>query len=108
MITRNGVCYDFNLSHYRATVDGTTFVFSSQLHMDKFLNKLKENRETINRSLSNRFNVHVDVSALADVVLYKKIETRGFLIVTEDKELWQNKSLKYVGGKVTPLNSNGQ
>ena len=108
MLTRNGVCYDFKLSQYRATIDGTTFVFSSQLHMDKFVNKLKENRDTINRSLSNRFNSHVDVSALADVVLYKKIETRGFLIVTEDKELWQNKNLKYVGGTVTPLNFNDQ
>lgn len=108
MLTRNGVCYDFKLSQYRATVDGTTYVFSSQLHLDKFMSKYRDNRETVNRSLSNRFNVHVDVSALADIVLYKKIETRGFLIVTEDKELWQNKSLKYVGGQVTPLNSNGQ
>ena len=107
MITRNGICYDFNLSTYRATIGNLTFVFSSQLHLDKFLAKLEDNRKTINHSLTKRFNYHVDVHHLADIVLYKKIETRGFLIVTnEGIELWQSKNTQYVGGKVTPLNSN--
>lgn len=49
--------------------------------------------------------MHVDISELADVVLYRKIETRGFLIVTsEGKELCQ-KSLLYYGGTVKPKNS---
>ena len=83
-----------------------TFVFSSKLHLDKFKKKLKENRDIINYSLMKRFNYYLDVSQLADVVLYRKIETRGFLIVTlEGKELCQ-KSLQFVGGKVTPVNSN--
>ena len=109
MITRNGVCYDFNISEYRHTVNGLTFVFSSQLHLDKFKSKLRENRDIVNYSLSKRFNIHTDVSQLADVVLYRKIETRGFLIVTHEvKKLWQNNAIKYVGGKAIPLNSNGQ
>ena len=106
MITRNGVCYDLNISSYRYKVGNLTFVFSSQLHLDKFKKKLKENRDIINYSLSKRFNLHVDVTELADIVLYRKVETRGFLIVTgEGNELCQ-KSLKYVGGKVTLPNSN--
>lgn len=101
MITKNGVCYDFNVSEYRVTVDNLTFVFSSQLHLDKFKQRLSENRNTINRSLAKRFNLHIDVSTLADIVLYKKIETRGFLIVTnEGTELWQRNSITFVGGKV--------
>lgn len=108
VITRNGVCYDLTISSYRHTVNGLTFVFSSKLHLDKFKKKLKENRDIINYSLTKRFNIHVDVSELADVVLYRKIETRGFLIVTsEGNELWQN-NLKFVGGKVTLQNSNEQ
>ena len=106
MRTRNGVCYDLTLSEYRHTIGDLTFVFSSQLHLDKFKVKLRDNRNTINRSLSKRFNLTVDVSKMADIVLYKKIETRGFLIVTnEGNELWQN-NMQYVGGKVTSKNSN--
>lgn len=100
MISRNGVVYDLNVSSYRHTVGGLTYVFSSKLHLDKFKKKLKENRDIINYSLTKRFNITVDVSQLADVVLYRKIETRGFLIVTgEGNELCQN-NITYGGGEV--------
>ena len=108
MITRNGVCYDLAISEYRHTVDGLTFVFSSQLHLNKFIQKVKESRDIINYSLSKRFNIPVDVSQLSDIVLYRKIEKRGFLVITvEGTELCPN-SLKFVGGKVTFLNSSEQ
>ena len=100
MISRNGVVYDLNVSSYRCTVGGLTYVFSSKLHLDKFKKKLKENRDIINYSLTKRFNITVDVSQLADVVLYRKIETRGFLIVTgEGNEICQN-NITYGGGEV--------
>lgn len=106
MISRNGVCYDLARSSYKTTVNGLTFVFSSKLHLDKFKNKLKENRDIVNYSLTRRFNLCVDVSQLADIVLYKKIETRGFLIVSnEGYELCQE-SLKFVGGTATHKNFN--
>ena len=106
MITRNGVCYDLKKSTFKTTINGLTFVFSSRLHLDKFKKKVRENRDIVNYSLTRRFNVDVDVSQLADIVLYKKIETRGFLIVTnEGKELWQE-NLKFVGGTATRKNSN--
>lgn len=109
VISRNGICYDFTISEYRHTVDGLTFVFSSRLHLEKFKKKLKQNREIINYSLSKRFNMGINVSQLADIVLYKKIETRGFLIVTnEGIELWQKDNIKYVGGTAIPLNCNAQ
>lgn len=101
MISRNGVVYDLSVSSYRHTVGGLTYVFSSKLHLDKFKKKLKENRDIINYSLTKRFNITVDVSQLADIVLYRKIETRGFLIVTgEGNELCQN-NITYGGGEVT-------
>lgn len=98
MLTRNGVCYDLERSSYRCTIDGLTFVFSSRLHLDKFKAKYREHREIIANSLTRRFNIAVDVYRLADIVLYKKIETRGFLIVThEGIKLWQE-NIIYVGG----------
>lgn len=101
MISRNGVCYDLSISNYRHTVNNLTFVFSSKLHLEKFKSKLKENRDIINYSLTKRFSINVDVSQLADIVLYRKVETRGFLILTnEGKELCQN-DITYHGGEVT-------
>lgn len=108
MITRNGICYDLSVSEYRTTVNQLTYVFSSQLHLDKFMERLEDNRKVINKSLTKRFKLPVDVSTLADMVLYKKIETRGFLIVTnEGQELWQNNTT-FVGDKATTKISNGQ
>lgn len=76
-------------------------MFSSQPHLDKFESRLKTNRDTINYSLTKRFGFSVDVSTLADVVLYKKIETRGFLIEVEEVEYKCLKSLKCGGVTVT-------
>ena len=106
MLTRNGVCYDLTLSTFRTTVNGLTFVFSSKPHLDKFVNKVNENRDIVNYSLTRRFNVAVDVSQLADIVLYRKIETRGFLIVTNEGIELCRENLKYVGGTVTFKNCN--
>lgn len=99
MKTRDGIYYDLRYSDYKLTVNCLTYVFSSQLHLEKFRARLKENRDIINYSLSKRFNFDVNVEQLADIVLYKKIEKRGFRIITIDgKELCQ-KSLRYAGGK---------
>lgn len=104
MISKNGVVYDLSISPYRHTTGGLIYVFSSQLHLDKFKRKLKENRDIINYSLTRRFNMTVNASQLADVVLYRKIETRGFLIVTvEGKQLCQD-NITYGGGVVTIQN----
>lgn len=102
MISRNGICYDFSVSDYRHTVDGITYVFSSELHKEKFAKRLSDNRKTISKSLSKRFGFDITVTKLADIVLYKKIETRGFLIVTnEGKEICQNNNLKLDGEILT-------
>lgn len=101
MKSRRGICYDLNISDYRTSINGITYVFSSQIHLDKFTRKLKENRHTINTSLSKRFNLNIDLSTLADLVLYKKVETRGFLIVTDEGiNLCQN-NIQFVGENPT-------
>lgn len=101
MITKNGVCYDLTKSIYKLKVNDLTFVFSSQLHLDKFKAKRQENRDILNYSLTRRFGLTINVPLLADIVLYKRIETRGFLVLTnEGHELWQN-NLTFGGGKVT-------
>lgn len=108
MITKNGVCYDLNISSYRLNVGGLIYVFSSQLHLDKFKKKYKENRDIVNYSLGKRFNLSIDVSKLSDIVLYRKIESRGFLIIDVEGNKLCQKSLQFVGDKVIPKNSSEQ
>ena len=91
MKSRNGIFYDLNFSTYKVNEKGLTYVFSSELHRNKFNMKKIENRENICRSLSKRFKIKIELSILADIVLYQKIETRGFLVVLEDgTKLCQN------------------
>lgn len=80
MMTRNGIVYNLELSPYKATVEGVTYMFSSVNHLNKFMEKLNENRDIISYSLSKRFSISVNLDILSDVVLYSKVETRGFLI----------------------------
>lgn len=101
MITRNGIFYDLTNSHYKHKIEDLTYVFSSKLHLEKFVKKLQENRDIINYSLSKRFGYSVDVSQLADLVLYKKIESRGFLIISDRGNSLCKDHIKYAGGKVT-------
>lgn len=57
-----------------------TYYFSSGNHATKFLEKYKDNRDKINESLSNRFNIFIDFAIMCDIVFYAKVESRGFYI----------------------------
>lgn len=108
MKSRYGVYYDLEKSEYKCTHNGLTFVFSSQQHLNSFEKKRKQNREMINYSLSKRFKISIDVSTLADVVLYKKIETRGFLIEGQGDKMQCVKHITYAGGMMTSASSKGR
>lgn len=104
MFTRNGICYDLKISPYIYKDKNLTYHFSSKLHLEKFMEKKIENRVTVNQSLTKRFGYEVVVPELADVVLYRKIETRGFYVVDNEGQTICKNNLIYVGGKVTKRN----
>lgn len=104
MMTRNGIVYKLELSPYKATVEGVTFMFSSVNHLEKFLEKLGENRELITYSLSKRFGFSVNLSILNDIVLYAKVETRGFLIEHKGVYYSCKKDIILSGGILTKKN----
>lgn len=89
MLTRAGISYDFDTSPYKLKVEYNngcelTFTFSGEYNLNSFKNKLNDNREKINNSLTNRFKIELECDILCDIKLYALIEKRGFLI--EDKE----------------------
>lgn len=85
------ICYNLAKTPYKANIENLCFCFSSEKHLQKFKERIKENRDYINRSLSRRFGVEIRVDCLADILLYRKIETRGFLLYDDKgaKITWQ-------------------
>lgn len=92
MLTRNGIAYDLTVSPYKTVVfynnkkDSIIYTFSSNLNKERFLEKLSENRNYINGSLTKRFNIQIVCNKLCDIKLYSSVEKRGFLIETEERE----------------------
>lgn len=89
-LTKRGIAYNLKLSPYKSEheyiassrdVNSITFVFSSEFYRQKFSEELQNNRAKIQESLSKRFGYKVNNEMLCDVVLYSKIEKRGFLLI---------------------------
>ena len=103
MVTRNGVYYDLALSPYKFKTPDTklTYVFSSDLHMLKFEDNYLKYRDEQNIKFKARFRVNTSLSVLHDIVLYKRIESRGFLIINEGGNKICQENLILIGEKVT-------
>jgi hypothetical protein len=104
MKTRNGIYYDLSKSTYKHKVNdtGMTFIFSSDLHMLKFEDQYKANRIDHNLKFKARFRIDVDMKVLPDLLLYKKIETRGFLVINEGGQRLCQENVLLIGEKATP------
>ena len=84
-LSRGGVANNLRYTPFRkkiiyASNNYVVYYFSSQLYLDKFVERLEENREKINYSLSNRFGFEIENDVLCDIKLYSSIEKRGFLL----------------------------
>lgn len=104
MMTRNGIVYNLNLSPYIFGINDTMFCFSSKNHLEKFTEKLQENRELISYSLSKRFGFNINVTLLADINLYAKVESRGFLIKHRGESYTCKKDIILSGATLTKKN----
>lgn len=102
VLTKNGICYDLKNSPYFCSVGFYKFFFSSPAHLVKFRRELEANREWLNDSMTRRFKFDMDMELLADFSLYRKIETRGFLIINESTGVAYEcpKSIEFHGMKI--------
>ena len=84
MLTRHGVCYNLKETPYKVKIqynnDIIIYHFSTTSNIERFQNKLQDNRDKINESLSKRFNIELENDKLCDLRLYTMIEKRGFFI----------------------------
>jgi len=106
MKTRNGIYYDLSKSSYKFKVPDSkiVFVFSSDLHMLKFEDAYIENRKEHNTKFISRYRLKISMNVLPDLVLYKKIETRGFLVINEGGQAICQENL-LLNGEVVMLKS---
>ena len=81
---------DINESEYKITYDKLTFYFSSNFYLEKFTreysNFIKD--ETMKFKIKYKCNAYIDEMLL--LLLYKKIEKRGFRVLYNDTNIREN------------------
>lgn len=104
-LSRGGIAYNLETSPYTWEVIYSNdlkirYMFSSEYYLNKFKEKQMKNREKIEESLSKRFGLTVLLDELSDIVLYSKIEIRGFFIYINEVEYKCLNTIKLNGVKV--------
>ena len=81
---------DINESNYTLKYDDLIFYVSSNFYKEKFIkehiNYIRD--ETMKLKVKFKCNIYCDEMIL--LLLYKKIEKRGFKVIYKDKELQEN------------------
>ena len=81
---------DINESNYTFKYDDLIFYFSSNFYKEKFIkehiNYIRD--ETMKLKVKFKCNIYCDEMIL--LLLYKKIEKRGFKVLYKDKELQES------------------
>ena len=81
---------DLNESNYTFKYDDLVFYFSSQFYQEKFTREFKQflKDETMKLKVKFKCNIYCDEMIL--LLLYKKIEKRGFKVLYNGKEIIEN------------------
>lgn len=81
---------DINESNYTFKYDNLVFYFSSKFYQEKFIREYSEylKDETMKLKIKFKCNIYCDEMIL--LLLYKKIEKRGFKVLYKGKELIEN------------------
>ena len=102
-ITRNGIYNNLNISSYSVTLENITYYFSSRQYLNKFINIYKNNRLELKAQVEKKLEIELEANQIYDLILYQKIEKRGFRVVYGGKELCPN-TIEYAGQIKIPKN----
>lgn len=95
-ITRRGVCYNLKISPYHYTAEGIKYFFSTTINREKFINNYQANRKELKNKFDKKLKLNLNANQMYDIDLYKRVESRGFYITVEGKEICLN-TLTFVG-----------
>ena len=101
-MTRNGVEYQLEKSPFIYEVNNLMFYFTSINHLNKFISNLENFICNMRYKFSERYGYYAYLDLLFLLILYSKIETRGFYIKYEGRE-FTCKSQVTLGGEIKIL-----
>lgn len=88
------VIFDLEQSNYKYKFEGLTFVFSSELNMNKFKDRIKDYIKQESLKLTWKYsNLNINFDLFLSIALYKRIEKRGFLIYQGDNIILKEDTL---------------
>ncbi len=89
-MSENIIYNDIDKSNYVFDYDHLHFYFSSKFYLEKFKKLYNDflKEETMKLKIKFKCNLYVDEMIL--LLLYKKIEKRGFKVLYDDKVLIEN------------------
>lgn len=107
-LTKRGVCYDLAVTPYIHkevyNYQVIYYHFSSEINLSKFRERMGENREALNTSLTKRFKFEVKNDVLCDLRLYNSVENRGFYIEADGKVIRWLEEITLIGQKIDKEN----
>lgn len=77
-------------SPYKFEYGKLTFIFSSNFYKEKFIKEFQQFVHNETLKLKVKFKCNILCDEMAMLLLYKKIEKRGFMVLYEEKELNEN------------------
>lgn len=95
------VCTDLAASPWRVSTGGITYHFSTEIHKDRFVERLENYRADVRQKLSKRYRVAANIPLLADICLYRLIENRGFYIECKEGVYTWPEQVELSGGQLT-------
>lgn len=96
MKTKNGVELNLKESEYNIKIFNWNFYFSSALYLNKFKEQVFQFVEMESLKFNNKYKVKFDLKLYFAIVLYKRIEKRGFYITSD----------RYINGDLSILSEN--
>ena len=77
--------YDLNNSEYISKVHDYIYFFSSEFNLNRFNDGLYDFIKTETNKLKAKYHVGIDITDYLSLVFYKRIEKRGFKVITYDE-----------------------
>lgn len=105
-ITKRGIYHNLKESKYTISNSEVVFFFSSELYLNKFMERYKENRLKYQNKFNKDHKTFLNFDTLYDVYLYREIEKRGFRVTVKGSEIdyhsLEQYSLRKMNDEVSP------
>lgn len=80
IMTRYGVERNLSISPFYVKTEEAIYYFSSLTHEKKFRKMFHVKHSEVNEYLNKKYGVNIKGDLLAELILYQKIETRGYRV----------------------------